>query len=304
MKRSIAWMGTFFLTASLLLGGCGQAADEQSSSAISEETSSEAETAPSEAESASSAEQEDADAAAAETTSEEASEEDSSAESSSADAASSAETSAAGAAVGDGDLSAAIQDSETSGEKPAPLGQWVKTCAYSSIDRAYHPIYVRVNKITTQSEDAQYIEDCVKASNANVYEFKQLDLSELKLPDDVELCLMDYDILFADSFPSDGGIIFGSGLGMRATNPEGGGIASQDGSSTYVGMGQVEDLSMKDTTKSVPTYQPGEVNPMQGLFAMVKGNQQYVITYQSYPEGTTSDSMSMDSMVKVFHAAH
>lgn len=279
MKRSIAWMGTFFLTASLLLGGCGQAADEQPSSAISEETSSEAETAPSEAESASSAEQEDADAAAA-------------------------ETSAAGAAVGDGDLSAAIQDSETSGEKPAPLGQWVKTCAYSSIDRAYHPIYVRVNKITTQSEDAQYIEDCVKASNANVYEFKQLDLSELKLPDDVELCLMDYDILFADSFPSDGGIIFGSGLGMRATNPEGGGIASQDGSSTYVGMGQVEDLSMKDTTKSVPTYQPGEVNPMQGLFAMVKGNQQYVITYQSYPEGTTSDSMSMDSMVKVFHAAH
>ena len=54
---------------------------------------------------------------------------------------------------GDADVSGAVDASTTTETSAVPLGQWAKTARYATEDDTYHTVYVRLNKVTTASQD-------------------------------------------------------------------------------------------------------------------------------------------------------
>ena len=202
------------------------------------------------------------------------------------EASSSSEASApeGGSAV---DVSSAVDASTTTDTNAVPLGQWAKTARYATEDKTYHTVYVRVNKVTTSSDDSDYVQGAVELHNTNSSDFKQIDLSALELPSDVELCVLDYEVYVPAEFPGpDYGIVEPS-MSFSQSNIGGGGIPSADGTSTYIGLGSnTEELA----TEKDPTYQPGNTYAFRSLFTMVKGYTDYVFEFTSYPEGTVETS--------------
>lgn len=185
------------------------------------------------------------------------------------------------------DVSSAVDASTTTDTNAVPLGQWAKTARYATEDKTYHTVYVRVTKVTTSSDDADYVQGAVDLHNANSSDFKQIDLSALELPSDVELCVLDYEVYVPAEFPGpDYGIVEPS-MSFSQSNIGGGGIPSADGTSTYIGLGSnTEELA----TEKDPTYQPGNTYAFRSLFTMVKGYTDYVFEFTSYPDGTVETS--------------
>ena len=88
----------------------------------------------------------------------------------------------------------AIEPSETSEENLAPIGQWIKTTIYCPTDKIYHTIYTRITKVVSKSEDADYVNKAIELNNSVGSDFYKIDESELKIPDDCELCVMEYEV--------------------------------------------------------------------------------------------------------------
>ena len=192
------------------------------------------------------------------------------------------------AASGEPDgIASAADATATSDTQPVPLGQWAKTARYATEDKTYHTVYVRVNRVTTSTADAAYIQSAVALHNASSSDFMQIDVNEMELPDDVELCVVDYEVYVPADFPApDYGIVEPT-MSFSQSNIGGGGIPSADGTSTYVGLGSnTEELAMEED----PTYQPGNTYAFRSLFTMVKGYTDYVLEFTSYPDGTKETS--------------
>lgn len=108
------------------------------------------------------------------------------------------------ASVDSNDIAAsAIEPSETSEENLAPIGQWIKTTRYCATDKIYHTIYTRITKVVSKSEDADYVNKAIELNNSVGSDFSKIDESELKIPDDCELCVMEYEVYVPEDFPSD-----------------------------------------------------------------------------------------------------
>ena len=180
----------------------------------------------------------------------------------------------------------AIEPSETSEENLAPIGQWIKTTRYCATDKVYHTIYTRITKVVSKSEDADYVNKAIELNNSVGSDFSKIDESELKIPDDCELCVMEYEVYVPEDFPSDDWGIISPDVNYSASNKGGGGIPSADGASTYIGMGGTTEL----LTQKKNEYFVGNTYKYVNLFLMVKGYKDYKFTFSSYPEGTTSDS--------------
>ena len=180
----------------------------------------------------------------------------------------------------------AIEPSETSEENLAPIGQWIKTTIYCPTDKIYHTIYTRITKVVSKSEDADYVNKAIELNNSVGSDFYKIDESELKIPDDCELCVMEYEVYVPEDFPSDEWGIISPDVNYSASNKGGGGIPSADGASTYIGMGGTTEL----LTQKKNEYFVGNTYKYVNLFLMVKGYKDYKFTFSSYPEGTTSDS--------------
>lgn len=181
------------------------------------------------------------------------------------------------------DISSAIDASTTTDTAPIPFGQWAKTARYATEDKTYHTVYVRVTKVTTSSDDAEYVQSAIDLHNTNSYDFSQIDVNTLQLPSDVELCVLDYEVFVPEEFPGPDYGIVEPNMSFSQENIGGGGIPSADGTSTYIGMGSnSEDLA----TEKEPTYQPGNTYAFRSLFTMVKGYTDYVFEFTSYPDGT------------------
>ena len=180
----------------------------------------------------------------------------------------------------------AIEPSETSEENLAPIGQWIKTTIYCPTDKVYHTIYTRITKVVSKSEDADYVNKAIELNNSVGSDFYKIDESELKIPDDCELCVMEYEVYVPEDFPSDEWGIISPDVNYSASNKGGGGIPSADGASTYIGMGGTTEL----LTQKKNEYFVGNTYKYVNLFLMVKGYKDYKFTFSSYPEGTTSDS--------------
>ncbi len=187
------------------------------------------------------------------------------------------------------DISGAIDGSTTTDESAVPLGQWAAATMYATADSAYHTVYVRMTKVTAYSEDEAYIQDAIDLHNANASEWYQIDLEDYTLPDDVEWYLLDYEVYVPEDFPSsyDDGSIIEPSLDPRATNIGGGGIPSNDGASTYIGLGSYrEDLEVY----ADETFLIGNTYAFKVIYAMVTGYQDYTFYIMSYPDGTTSST--------------
>lgn len=184
------------------------------------------------------------------------------------------------------DVSDAIEGSATTETEAAALNQWVKCARYATADSTYHTIYTRITKVTTQTADAAYVQEAIDLNNQNSSDYNQIDVSELKIPDDAELVVFDYDVYVPGDFPTESFGIVSPDMYFSARNIGGGGIPSADGSVSYIGMGSVEDLA----TESDPEYEVGNIYSFRGIYVMVKGYEDYQLTTTSYPDGTTETS--------------
>lgn len=210
-----------------------------------------------------------------------------------ASAAPSLETSAAPASSAN--IADAIDAATTAEDAAAKLNQWVKTSHYATEDETYHTVYVRVTKVTTQTDDAEYVQAAIDLHNENSYEFSQIDVSEVKIPSDAELCVLDYEVYVPEEFPSPEYGITAPDFNFSASNIGGGGIPSADGASTYIGMGSMDGLN----TEKEPKYEVGNTYAFRSLFMMVKGYEDYVLEYTAYPDGTKETSADV-----MYHAYH
>lgn len=193
-------------------------------------------------------------------------------------------------------LTGAISPTDTSAESPAPIGQAVELGIYSTGDKLYHAVYASIDKVTTTTEDSAYVEQCFADHNAVAPDFMQIDLANAELPDDVEICIVDYTVTVPEDFNAGEFGLSNVQQTFKASNPEGGGIPTKGGS--YVGMGMVDELETEADAK----YFPGNTYKLRGYFAMVKGYEDYVFDVMTYPEGTDSEDISGKSIYAYFAA--
>ena len=204
-------------------------------------------------------------------------------------------------ASGSADISSAVDGSTSTETSPIALGQWATIADYSAEDETYHNVYVRVTKVTTSTADAAYVQDAVAKSNANG-SYYQIDLSsdDYKLPDDVEWCVLDYEVFVPEEYPSSEYGITEPTMSFAETNVGGGGIPSADGTSTYIGIG-TNNTDLQNNPSDMD-FSVGSTYAFQTLFTMVKGYENYVFELSSYPDGTHSDDTSADIMYYAYFA--
>lgn len=194
------------------------------------------------------------------------------------------------------DVADAIKGQETSDTAPAALNQWVETARYATEDKTYHTCYVRVNKVTPQEEDPEYLNSVIEQHNKVSYDFQQINLEDIELPSDVELCVLDYEVYVPENFPAPEYGMVEPNMSFSVSKVGGGGIPSADGTSVYIGMGSMEDLNLEED----PKYFPGNTYSFRGVFTMVKGFEDYVFYYTTYPDGT--EETSSDIMYYGYHS--
>ena len=129
-------------------------------------------------------------------------------------------------------------------------------------------------------------------------DYGQIDKDDISMPNDGELCLMEYEVYVPEDFPSEEWGIISPEMSFSVSNIGGGGIPSADGTKTYIGLSSMETLE----TEEDPKYEVGNTYSFRELYIMVKGYEDYVFNYTSYPEGTTETSS--DIMYYVYHSAN
>lgn len=188
-----------------------------------------------------------------------------------------------------GDVADAVDASQTTDASPVPLGQWGRLAIYSVEDEAYHDVYVRVTSVVTQSDDAEAIDVAIAENNELGYDFQQVDLAAAELPDDVEACLLTYEVSIPDDFPAGENGLPDPSLMFGESNIGGGGIPAPDGT-TYIGLGSNNTELLTAANNSDTVFEPGCTYEFRDLFTMVKGYEDYVFDVTSYPDGTTDTS--------------
>ncbi len=270
-------------TLAFAAGACGNSSDTDQGAAETEETVVSAETEVPEEDEAAADEQEAAGPEAAEEETQDA-EEDAEEE-----------------IVQAPDVSGAVDGQTTSDTDPVPLGTWAETALYATQDSTYHTVYVRVTDVTTQSEDSAYVDAAIETSNRYGEEDESFDPSELDVPEDGELVVLDYEVYVPEDFPAPNYGMTEPRIYFSIKNIGGGGFPSADGSDVYVGMGSTKDLIVREAGE---TYEPGNTYAEKCIYAMVDGYTDYVAAYSSYPDGTDSDETSEDNMYTVYHSVN
>lgn len=173
---------------------------------------------------------------------------------------------------------------------PVPLGTYMKSSIYSTEDKKYHTVYVKLNKITSESNDPEYVKKVIDENNTEGYEFDVINKEELDLPDDVELNVIDYEVAVPKEFPvSEFGGVTGINISFAAENIEGGGIPSNNGGAVYLALGTADKLLSKGDRET--TFMPGNTYKLRAYFAMVKGYDDYVIEINTFPDESDGSDM-------------
>lgn len=200
-----------------------------------------------------------------------------------------------------GDIADAVDASQTTDASPVPLGQWGRVAIYSVEDDAYHDVNVRIKSVVTQSEDSDAIDAAIAENNELGYDFQQVDLADAELPDDVEACLLTYEVSIPDDFPAGEPGLPDPSISFDESNVGGGGIPAPDGT-TYIGLGSNNTELLTKANNSDTVFEPGKTYEFCELFTMVKGYENYVFDVNSYPDGT--EDTSADVMYTAYFAAH
>lgn len=194
------------------------------------------------------------------------------------------------------DVADAIKGQDTLNTAPAALNQWVETARYATEDKTYHTCYVRVTKVTPQEDDPAYLQSVLDQHNKVSYDSQQINLEDVELPSDVELCVLDYEVYVPEDFPTPEYGLVEPNMSFSVSKVGGGGIPSADGTSVYIGMGSLKKLNLEKDLK----YFPGNTYSFRGVFTMVKGFKDYVLDYITYPDGTAETSS--DIMYYAYHS--
>ncbi|MGN1168123.1 MAG: hypothetical protein ACI4S2_17040 [Lachnospiraceae bacterium] len=112
------------------------------------------------------------------------------------------------------DSSPAQQAVSSSLSSPALSGNWLESRRYSAIDDEYHTVYLRITEIVRNSPEVQSVIDAYnEAEHAN--SFQPLE------QDDLEYCLLKYEVMFPENFPqSESGILFAD-MDFKIRTPDG-----------------------------------------------------------------------------------
>lgn len=184
------------------------------------------------------------------------------------------------------DLDKAVKADDTKLEKPAKPGQWVETTIISLEDYKYHTVYVKVTKVTGMAEDKEYVNSCISEHNTNTANLDKIDVAKLKLPDDVEIAFVDYDIFVPGDFPESSYGISEPKIEFKAMNMKGGDIPASDGKHVYMNIGRGGAAAMPENAD----YEAGKTYSLKGYFTMVKGYKGYALSVPSFPNGGTKNS--------------
>ncbi len=185
------------------------------------------------------------------------------------------------------DLVASVDAETTSDTDAVPLGEWAKTTIYSAQDETYRTVYVRVVKVTTESEDKEYVSSAIELNNRCGQEEDRIDRDEMEIADGSELVVVDYDVYIPAEFPAPS---YGMPepmliLSTREINESGMGLTTQ--------------LAVRDSSES---YHAGGAYRERSLYTMKKEKTNYVIAYSTYPVGTPGDETSADNMYTAYHS--
>lgn len=167
------------------------------------------------------------------------------------------------------DVSDAI--TETSPEKPAALGQWVKSAKYSPFSKKYETVYWRVIGTTF---DCQADIDRYNAEG-NLMQIDELESEVLSY------CKVSYEVYFPETFSMAEYGVTSPDLSLSVQSPDGGGI-EYDGVS-YIGLSMTHDISVEQEIHH------GDVFKGEAIYAMIDDpSVSYVFKYGHTPEGQES----------------
>lgn len=189
------------------------------------------------------------------------------------------------------EFDSAIDGSTTSKDFGADFDHWVKITDYSGKDQTYHNIYLRVTKVTTETEDEKYVEDAVKLHNSFVDSDKKINIKNPALSDEGEWCVMDYDIYIPDDFPAYDGEIIPPDISFDVTDLG----DSADGASSIIsfGLGTQKNLLVAEEPEHVEV---GKIYSYRFLYAMAKGNTDYMFYHTELPEGTPYEHEDVETI--------
>lgn len=191
---------------------------------------------------------------------------------------------AAGGSASDfGDITVSMDGSESTEEAPVKLGEWATLGIYAAEDETYHNIACRFTKVTRESDDKKYIDDAIALNNDLCSGYGKIDVSKLKVPNDCELCIAEYEVYIPSNFPSAEWGVTTPSVSVSVENTDGAGFPSADGASTYIGLSTTTSLTTTKDTK----YQTGNTYTFKCLFLMVKDYEKFAFKTSGYPEGTT-----------------
>ena len=182
---------------------------------------------------------------------------------------------------------------------PLPFGTYMEMSAYATEDDTYHTVYVKLDKITSETEDAAYVQKAIEEHNAESTDYSAINKEEMNLPDDIELNVIDFEIVIPEDFPSADYGMPSPNINFTANNPEGGGIPSNNGGSVYLALGIAEEMLGKGAAET--DYLPGNSYKQRAYFMMVKGYKDYVLKVNAYPAG--SDGKKVEDMHNAYFAA-
>lgn len=166
-----------------------------------------------------------------------------------------------------GDIEISMEGTEATEENPVKFNEWTTAGSYSTVDSGYHDVAVRFTKVTTSTDDKKYVDDAIALNNKYSSDFRQIDVSQLKVPSDCELCVVDYEVYIPANFPTSDIGVTAPHFSPSVINTDGAGFPSADGTSSYIGLSTTYDLTMEEDTD----YQQGNTYSFRALYIMVKG---------------------------------
>lgn len=188
-------------------------------------------------------------------------------------------------AAGSTDVANAVKPKDAlDPKKPVPFGEYLETTLYSVDTEKYHTAYVKITKVTNETDDAAYVQKAIDENNAEGADFQQFNKADLNMPSDVELNILDYEVIIPEDFPPSEFGVSRIEMSFSAGNVDGGGVPSADGTSSYIGLGSTRNLLL--TGDSEKQYQPGNVYQARSYFAMVKGFEDYTFELGVSPADT------------------
>lgn len=151
-------------------------------------------------------------------------------------------------------------------EAPAKIGDWIETKRYSATDKADHTVYYRIKDIIRYNDEVQAALDAYNNAD-HLRKFEPIE------SDDLEYCLIKYDVFFPADYPENDWGITTVDIRFSIESPTGGGIKANGMS--YIGLSSVYDISVKPEINEFYAGQTFEDG--MATFAMVKGVSDYLV---------------------------